>query len=235
MKIHRLLSQVHKLIGLVVGVQVLLWISGGLVMSALDIERVRGGHNVAASDPSPVPADVLPPQLAGLGSRTREVILRSLLDVPVAEVIFLDGTEALYELTSGVKLSPLSADWARRLAAADYAGPERISDAVLLEQNPPIEYRQMLPVWQVTIKDDEGTRLYFSPQTGRLIARRNDTWRLFDFFWMLHIMDYTGRTDFNHPLLVVSAAIGFALAVSGLALLLWRLRLRDFSWVTRRR
>ena len=235
MKIHRLLSQIHKLIGLVVGVQVLLWISGGLVMSSIDIRHVRGEHHVAVNRPVPLPDDVLPSALAGLESGAREVVLRRLLDGTVAEVSFLDGRKALYDAASGAVLSPLNENWARRLAAMDYAGPETISSVALLERDPPIEYRDSLPVWQVTIDDNDKTRLYFSPQTGRLIARRNDTWRLFDFFWMLHIMDYKERTDFNHPLLVASAGMGLALALSGLALLFWRLRRRDLSWIVRRR
>jgi hypothetical protein len=58
-----------------------------------------------------------------------------------------------------------------------------------------------------------------------LLERRNDTWRLRDFFWMLHNMDYVNRTSFNHPLIIV---VGFAavwLAITGLWLLFrtgWR-------------
>jgi uncharacterized iron-regulated membrane protein len=36
--------QVHKWLGFIVAIQVLLWISGGVVMSVLPIEKVRGKH-----------------------------------------------------------------------------------------------------------------------------------------------------------------------------------------------
>ena len=51
------------------------------------------------------------------------------------------------------------------------------------------------------------------------MARRNDWWRLFDVVWMLHIMDYDTRDDFNHPLLIVSAATALLFALSGVVLL----------------
>src|SRR5438128_604927 len=39
--------QLHKWVGLVVGLQVLFWVLGGLVMSAIPIERVHGDHHLA--------------------------------------------------------------------------------------------------------------------------------------------------------------------------------------------
>ena len=53
------------------------------------------------------------------------------------------------------------------------------------------------------------------PWTGELLARRTARWRLFDFLWMLHIMDYDAREDFNHPLLQAAAILGFLVALSG--------------------
>lgn len=39
--------QVHRWIGLVVRVQILFWVFGGLVMTAIPLERVRGEHHLA--------------------------------------------------------------------------------------------------------------------------------------------------------------------------------------------
>ena len=38
---------------------------------------------------------------------------------------------------------------------------------------------------------------YISATTGSVLERRNDTWRWWDFFWMLHIMDYDERENVN--------------------------------------
>ncbi|MDH4260266.1 MAG: PepSY domain-containing protein, partial [Gammaproteobacteria bacterium] len=74
--------------------------------------------------------------------------------------------------------------------------------------------------------DPRKTTIYVSSTTGQVIARRNDIWRLYDFFWMLHIMDYRERVNFNHALLIGASALALGLAASGFWLLFYRVRLR---------
>ena len=50
-----------------------------------------------------------------------------------------------------------------------------------------IDYNIEQAATRVDFADGEGTRLYISTSTGEVIARRNDVWRFYDFFWMLHI------------------------------------------------
>lgn len=80
-------------------------------------------------------------------------------------------------------------------------------------------------MWQVRFDDGRDTTLYVSERNGQVVARRTDIWRLYDFFWMLHIMDYRERVDFNHPLLVAASAVALALAATGIWLLFYRVRL----------
>src|SRR3546814_12131109 len=84
---------------------------------------------------------------------------------------------------------------------------------------------QETPMWSVTFEDGEGTTLYVSGQDGRVLERRNDTWRIFDFVWMLHIMDYTGRQDFNNPPVIMAGSGGLWTALSGFWLLVTGFRL----------
>jgi hypothetical protein len=55
---------------------------------------------------------------------------------------------------------------------------------------------------------------------GAFVAARGDSWRLFDFFWMLHTMDYVGRDDFNNPLVILAAAAAGWIALTGLLLVI---------------
>ncbi|MFN8947681.1 MAG: PepSY domain-containing protein, partial [Alphaproteobacteria bacterium] len=64
--------------------------------------------------------------------------------------------------------------------------------------------------------------VYVSPLSGRGVARRSSTWRVYDFLWSLHIMDYRDREDFNNWLVVISAAVALALTVSGFVILAYR-------------
>jgi len=113
------------------------------------------------------------------------------------------------------------------VALADYAGEAEIIGAALMEETN-VEYRGTVPVWRFDFADADKTHLYVSPDTGRVAARRNATWRLYDFFWMLHIMDYQDRENFNNPLVVSAAITALVMVLMGFALLFWRLRLRDW-------
>ena len=78
--------------------------------------------------------------------------------------------------------------------------------------------------------DDAGsTAFYVSPDDGSLITRRHTYWRIFDFAWMLHIMDYEERADVNNTLLRISAGLGLVLSVLGMWLLFFSFRRRRGS------
>jgi len=233
MKISRLMRSIHQGLGLLIGIQVVLWISGGLVMSVLPIEKVRGEDWVAEQDSGPIPADIVlraPDQVA------RELDLPGFegadlaiwLDRPVYRLRFDHGTvHHLADAVTGRLLSPLDADTVREVARRDYAGPGTVARVTLLE-DPLLEIRgRELPQWRIEFDDSRNTTIYVSPQTGQVTGRRNKIWRVYDFFWMLHIMDYGERDDFNHPLLIGSAAVAWILATSGIWLVV--------QWLSRKR
>ena len=60
--------------------------------------------------------------------------------------------------------------------------------------------------------------------TGQVRARRNEMWRWFDTFWMLHIMDYKTRDNFNHPVLIGFAGLALVSALAGFILLILRIQ-----------
>ena len=94
-------------------------------------------------------------------------------------------------------------------ARADRAEAAKVSGATLITANAPTEFRgRTLPAWQVKLTDVDNTHVYVDQATGTAAARRNDAWQRFDFFWMLHTMDYSGRDNFNTPWL-----IGFSVLV----------------------
>ena len=231
MKISRLPRSTHQGLGLLIGIQVVLWITGGFVMSVLPIEKVRGEDWVAKQESGPIPADIVllaPDQVArdldlpGLESADLDIWL----DRPVYR---LNSGETVYlaDAATGRLLSPLDADSAREVALRDYAGPGTVAQ-VTLQEEPLLEIRgRDLPQWRVEFDDSRNTTVYVSPQTGKVTGRRNKIWRVYDFFWMLHIMDYSERDDFNHPLLIGSAVVAWILATSGIWLVV--------QWLNRKR
>ena len=74
--------------------------------------------------------------------------------------------------------------------------------------------------WQVNFSDWANTSLYVSNIEARVITARSDIWRVFDFLWMLHIMDYDERDDFNNPLVILMATLGLFFVLSGVILVI---------------
>ena len=232
-RFRRFVRQFHRWVGLLVGLQVLLWVLGGFVMSVLQLDAVHGDPQRAvvrpvALDPSaplvPLGQLLAEPRFAGATSAT----LQTWLGQAVYR-IERPGAVQLVRASDGHLLSPLDEGAARAVAAADYAGTGAIAavEWVAAAEGGAPEYRgRDLPLWRVRYDDPRDTTLYISPQTGAVVARRNDLWRAFDFVWMLHIMDYEEREDFNHPLLIVTAATALAFVVSGGFMLFFSFRRR---------
>jgi hypothetical protein len=214
-----LVVKLHRWLGLLLGLQVILWISGGLVMSAVSIDKVRGDDRRRDADPTPIPAatPLLAPTTAaaalGIGELTGARLVRRLgrlayhLDTAAGPV--------MADAATGERLPILTAAEARAVAVADYAGRAEIA-AVTRQEEPTLETRgREPPLWRVEFADGRRTTIYIDAVSGEVAARRNVLWRVYDVFWMLHIMDYRARDDFNHPLLVGSAAVAWFLALSG--------------------
>lgn len=229
MRAHKIISKIHKWVGLIVGVQFLAWTLGGVVMTWIPIQQVRGEHNLSVQSPQPVAAARLASLLTSLGNPDiMAARTRNIADIPAMELTFAGGEAALYAVEDGERLTPLDETLALAIAKADFTGEANRPTARLLDVAPN-DYRGETPVWQVDMQDQEGTLIYVSPSDGRVVARRNDVWRFYDFFWMLHIMDYDTRDNFNNPLVMVAAGTAFIFVLSGFALLVFRFGRRDLG------
>lgn len=224
MRVRPFVHIVHRWLGLLLAAQIVIWMTSGVVMSLLPIEHVRG--ETAASIAAPMELTVqnyFPP--AGVIAESdgaHEVTLKTWLGREVYVVKAASGV-AMFDADSGEPLSPISETDARRIAEQDFAG-EGVVEKVSLLRNPPKEFARPGPVWRADFSDADETRLYISPATGEVLSRRNRVWRFYDFFWMLHIMDYKERENFNNPLIRTFAITGFLFALSGLALVVFHLK-----------
>lgn len=73
------------------------------------------------------------------------------------------------------------------------------------------EFRENpLPAYAVRFEHPTRTTVYVSTELGTVQKFRNDFWRVFDFLWMFHTMDYRGRDDFNNCGCCVFFCPGFA-------------------------
>jgi hypothetical protein len=220
------LRRIHKWVGLVIGIQVLLWAVSGAMMAILDMDEVAGGQTRS----QPVFAE-----RAAVRDRWKDVgrqlgatpitgaRLSRFLGRQVYEVTTADGVH-MFDAETGQRVS-IDAALAENVARAFHPDDAIVRKVAPLDRLTFAVRDHELPIWRVDFKDSRNSSYYVSGTTGDLIERRNDSWRLWDFFWMLHTMDYAKRTSFNHPLIVVFAFAAVWLTITGLWLLFrtgWR-------------
>lgn len=217
-----MVRRIHKWLALFVGIQVVLWTVTGFYMVVVHIDNIHGDHLVKSlpAREYDISNFVSPATVAAAVPGAVEVQLGDRLGQAIWRVQSLTGVVAI-DAVSGRPLPELSeaqiADAARRL----YAGSGGIVAITLLRA--PIQEmgNRKPPYWQVEFAGWSRPTLYLAPATGELIAKRHLLWRVFDFAWMLHIMDYETRADVNNPLLRVATWSALAMAVSGAWLLFW--------------
>jgi hypothetical protein len=214
MKSARLSRVLHKWLGLLIGVQLLLWTTSGFYMVAVHIDFIHGDmlvRNTQAKSPL-ILADLKSVEaVLQQHPDTRKLALTSLLGKAVYR---LQGPEVtkLVDAHSGELLSPISPEYAASIAAHYYAGSGAIDGMELISESPPGEVRFLRdPFWRIDFDDLWGSSFYVDSNSGRFITRRHTLWRVFDFLWMLHIMDYDTREDINTPLLTAATLLGFVL------------------------
>ena len=225
MKLPFVARKAHKWLGLIIGIQAMLWMVSGAYMAAVDIDFIHGDplvRNVV----EPLPSD-----FSGLYP-----VATVIEEYPGAERVGLiaqrgalwyrvvaNGESFLIDARTGLIRPTIGQPEAVALAAHYYTGDGEVAAARLLtdDSERPTELQtRPLPLWQVAFDDAIRTTFYVSPTTGELVTRRHSFWRAYDFLWMFHIMDYENRTDFNNNLLRAAAIGGFFFSLSG-AWLLW--------------
>ena len=220
------LRKLHKWLGLVIALQVVLWAASGVMFAWLDHGKVSAEGAVRTVEPA-----VLAPALVRKEPTTwlDEYAQRDLYDVRAVSLadrwvwrVELQDRVELRALEDGAPIQ-LDEQWVRQLALGRYAGRGALIAATLQKQ-PDIESRAKGAVWRTQFDDRQRTALYFAADDGHFVAARTASWRVYDFFWMLHTMDYSGRDNFNNPLIVTIGMAALWLSISGIVLLTWSFR-----------
>jgi uncharacterized iron-regulated membrane protein len=242
-----LFRKLHRWLGLLMAVQIAAWMGSGLYFSLIPIAEIRGEH-LTKSKPHPDRQ-----QLRELAhpSEFEDTLTQHLGEdwsLRKLELFNRDGkafwrteveTSGLVQVrllsANGNRIEPQLTGEQAKAAAGKWLNTPSSAESVEwiehLSQSPEIRGRD-LPVWKVTFEEPDPVNLYIHPWTGELLARRTAQWRIFDFLWMLHIMDFDTRDNFNHPLLQVAAALGLMVTLGGVVL--WAITTRFFRRSRRR-
>ncbi|HYW16129.1 MAG TPA: hypothetical protein VE891_08245 [Allosphingosinicella sp.] len=217
-----LARRTHKWLALFVGLQALIWTLTGLYMTVVHIDIIHGDHFIRHAAARPIdPGKLVDPLAAARTVPGADgVRLHWLLDRPTY-IVSTKGGASLVDAINGNRVPPPSEADVRRLADHWFTGKERLVKVSLIDKIPSEIRSRKPPLWRADFDGWNKPTLYFSPRTGELVSRRHELWRVFDFVWMLHIMDYWTRDNVNNPLLRVVTWAAVLMALSGAWLLVY--------------
>lgn len=228
-RFHLAASRVHKWLALIIGAQLLIWFTSGVIMSFLPIDKVRGEHLVNREAVGTIPRGtqmIAPATLLAQADEPVEAVTWRMLDGrPITEVATGKGVR-LFDARTGTALPAVDAIQATRIARAAWKAIDKPASrpSRVIAESP--EYRGALPAWRIAFADPDRTSVFIAAETGKITAVRTGTWRLYDFFWSLHIMDWKNHEDFNTWWLLTFAIGGLTLGVAGTVLLFMRWPIR---------
>jgi hypothetical protein len=221
MRLHIAARKTHKWLGLFIGAQVVIWSLSGVYMTVVHIDTIHGDHLIRAlPQRAIVAADLVDPLAVVAANQGRGVRLTWVRNQP-AYVVELETGEAVVDARTDKPVPPPTEAEIRAIAKTTYTGNEPIASAALITEIPGEIRGRKPPLWRIEFDHWNKPTLYFSPTTGELVSRRHELWRIFDFVWMFHIMDFDEREDVNNPLLRTYTWGAVLMALSGAWLLLY--------------
>lgn len=220
------ISKTHRYLGIFIGVQFLLWTLGGLYFSWTNIKEIRGEDLRKKDENLNVSANLVSPKII-LDEIAKTKDISNVQKIQIVEVLnkpFYEiriGKETiLADAETGKIRPPISEDEAKKIAVESLNNPQNIKQiSYLTKENVGghHEYREKtLPAWAVTFEDN--LTVYLSAENGQIGAFRTNQWRIYDFLWMLHTMDYQERDNVNNYLLRGFSLLGITTIFSGFLL-----------------
>lgn len=237
---HYYIRKTHRWLGVLLGIQFLMWTIGGLYFSWSNMDEVHGDFQkkntpLLSSDISLVSPTVVLNTIKKV-HRIDSVVSIQLIEIlgkPFYQVCCInaihktdnhehhrDAINHLADAETGQLRGPLSKEEALEIAKIRFNGEPKVKSVEYLTQmNNHHEYRENpLPAYAVTFEHPTKTTVYISSELGTVQKFRNDKWRLFDFLWMMHTMDYEGRDNFGNTLLRIFSIFGLVTVLSGFVL-----------------
>ena len=177
---------------------------------------------------SPIPQNYVSPATFLDNFLTEDDALTSLnlvtiLNKPYYEMVYtsngVDAIRLVDALTGNIKM-PLTEQEAILVATQKLNVKATVMKVSLVEEiGNHHEYRgRPLPAYAIAFDAPANTTVYVSKEYGNVQTFRNNQWRIFDFLWMMHTMDYKGRDDLNNWVLRIFSVFGMVTILSGFTL-----------------
>lgn len=225
--------KIHRYLGIFIGIQFLFWTLGGLYFSWTNIKEIRGDHlrkeeigiSSAENLVSPNIAMERVKQIHAISS-LHKLQLIEVMQKPYYEILVSDekGNHKTFlaDAQTGILRQNITQNEAEKIAVnaintdATVKNTEYLSEENMTGHH---EYREKpLPAFAVTFNQSENLTVYVSASTGRVETLRTNSWRIFDFLWMFHTMDFKQRDNINNYLLRGFSVLGILTILSGFTL-----------------
>ncbi|WP_435355457.1 PepSY domain-containing protein [Emticicia sp. SJ17W-69] len=228
----RKVRKTHRWFGVILGIQFLFWTIGGIYFSWSDMDEVHGDHQKAHIHPLGSDLKLISPQEIIQKIKAKDSVnfifdirLIQLLGSPVYQITYSKEHDRgkkiqLANAETGELRPTLSKNEATEIAQQNFSNDAKVKQVeYLTSTNGHHEYReQPLPAYAITFEHPSNTTVYVASELGTVQKFRNNKWRVFDFLWMLHTMDYQSRDNLSNWLLRAFSIFGLFTIATGFTL-----------------
>lgn len=205
-----------------VGLQFLIWSLTGLYMVSLDIHFIHG-ESLQKSEKEQVTLNTVSYSITDLVTAfptAKSITLTKVLGRQVYQLQVSEPAKQwlIVDAKTGALLPEINQEQAINMAQQAYSQLDNVSTVQLIssKQEIPSELSpRHLPVWQVNFDHYLSPTFYISQQTGNIVTKRHNLWRLFDWMWRFHIMDYDDGENVANWFLLLIALMGMLSALAG--------------------
>ncbi len=201
----------HKYLSLVISIQLLLWTVSGIYFAFNKIELVRGEQYLIEQKVSKLDLKEVESSFSG-----KNVNFVRRLDEWIIKVETDSGFS--YTDLQGQNLDELNEEEVREVVRQS---TKLIPLMVQRIDKPEIraEFRgRNLPIFKVATSTTDNINVYVDAFTGEVTAIRSDSWRIWDFLWGAHIIDYSERENINNFLIKILSILALISSLSGIVL-----------------
>ena len=201
----------HKYLSLIISIQLLVWTISGIYFAFNKIELVRGEQYIIKDKPSSIEINNL-----NISSNVKNIEIFKRLNQWVVKA----------EMDAGFKYQDLLGNEVYELSPNEAIEVVKLKtilspiDAIKInESSSRSEFRgRSLPIYKIKTDSSDDTNVYVDVMSGKIVAIRSDSWRVWDFLWGAHIIDYKERDNINNILLKIFSVLALFSSLSGIAL-----------------
>jgi len=218
-----MIRKVHKYIGLLVSLQLLAWTVSGTYFAFKNIDTIRG-------TPYRQAVEFHSFELSEFSSSYLAKDIRMIFRLGEPVIVVQDEEATGYFDASGMPLTEITPQQAVELVTKKTNLTPL--EAIRIDKDyRGSEFRgRDLPLYKVTTDSSDKVNVYLNAMSGEVTAIRSDSWRMWDFLWGLHIMDYVDRDDFHNIWLKIFSVLAIVTSLSGIVLFVI-----TSAWWSRRR